>query len=177
METLNKKTQIHVKALESANNADVLKSIQALRLNGTEEAIPFLVQTLVNNPDEDIKNEITHLLFDLKNIKALPALVMEIINPANLEFQHILISACWESGMDCSKYLNFFVELAINSNYCVAFECLTVIENMVGPFNVPKMDELIEKTKNAADEDPSRFDLLNSLWEVLVDIKASGEPE
>ncbi|MDQ3191653.1 MAG: hypothetical protein M3Q58_08670 [Bacteroidota bacterium] len=177
METLKKKTIIQLRGLESVNNAEVLKSIQALREDGTEEAIPFLVKTFVNNPNEEIKNEVVHLLFDLKNVKALPALLVEIINPDNLEFQHILVSACWESGMDCSSYLKFFIELAISSNYLVTFECLTVIENMPGPFNNSELGIFIEKVKNAADEDPSRFDILNSLWEVLIDFKASGEIE
>ena len=175
METLREKLIIHLKGLESQNNAEVMKSIQALREEGTEEAIPFLVQTMVNNPVEDIKNEIAHLLFDLKNVQALPPLIAEIINPSNLEYQHILVSACWESGLDCTGYLNFFVELALSSNYLVAFECLTVIENMSGPFDTADLERLIEKTKSAADEDSDRFDLLNSLWEVLVDFKAGEE--
>jgi HEAT repeat protein len=167
----NKKILIHLKGLESTDNAEILKAVKNIREEGTEDAIPFLVKTLVNNPDEDIKNEVAHVLNDLKNPKALPALIMAIMNPENQEYKQTLVAACWESGLNCTPFLREFVDIAINSDYMVTIECLTVIENMIGPFDTEELEHCIEKVKYASDEDPDRFDLLNQLWEVLVDFR------
>jgi HEAT repeat protein len=161
----------HIKALESDKNAEVMRAVQALRDSGTEEAIPFLVHTLVHHPSEEIKNEIGHLLFDLKNEKALPGLILAIQNPENKEYKSLLISACWESGLNCTPFLKEFVDIAINSDYHETIESLTVIENMIGPFNAEDLEESISIVRNAADDDDVRFPLLNSLWEVLVDFR------
>lgn len=170
-EKISKKLLVHLKNLESGSNAEVLASIRTIRDEGNENAIPFLVKTLVTNPSEDIKNEISNLLFDLKNEKALPALIMAILNPENKEYKRLLISACWESGLDCSPYLKAFVEMAVDADYLETIECLTVIENMKGPFNQEALEESIKIALDAADEDPSRFELLNSIWEILVDFR------
>jgi hypothetical protein len=164
-----------LKNLEFGNNAEVLTAIKTIRSEGNENAIPFLVKTLVTNPDPDIKNEISNLLFDLKNEKALPPLIMAILNPENKEYRRILISACWESGLNCSPYLKIFVEMAVASDYLETIECLTVIENMIGPFSLKDLEESMNIAKDAADEDELRFDLLNSIWEVLVDFRAEIE--
>ncbi|MBA3899606.1 MAG: hypothetical protein H0X62_05235 [Bacteroidetes bacterium] len=164
-----------LKNLENGNNAEVLTAIKIIRDEGNEAAIPFLVKTLVKNPDQDIKNEISYLLFDLKNEKALPPLILAIHNPENKEYRRLLISACWESGLNCSPYLKIFVHMAVASDYLETIECLTVIENMIGPFNPGDLDESIIIARDAADEDEARFDLLNSIWEVLVDLKAESE--
>jgi HEAT repeat protein len=175
MENLKGKFVEHLKGLESANNAEILKAIRAIREDGNENAIPFLVKTLVNNPDEDIKNEVAHVLFDLKNQRALPGLIIAIMNPENREYQHTLVAACWESGLNCTPFLSEFTEIAIHSDYLVTLESLTVIENMTGPFNQEELNKCIEKVRNAADEFPERFELLNGLWEVLVDFKAESD--
>lgn len=164
--------------LETGNNADVLRAMEALRHDGDVTTIPYIVNVLVNNPNEDVKNEALHYLFDLKEESALPALIRAVQDPKNKEYQQMLVSACWESGLDCTPYLYFFVDLAIISDYMVCLECLTVIENMPGPFDLPILDKAIDKIKNAADEDDEgKFDLLNSIWEVLLDFKNPPEKE
>jgi hypothetical protein len=168
----SKKLLVHLKNLDSGNNAEVLTAINALRNDGTEEAIPFLVKTLVNNPDEDIKNAVSHLLFDLKNERALPGLIMAIINPENKAYKRLLLSSVWESGLDASPYLKNFVEIAVDADYLETIECMTIIENMPGPFNPETLEESIAIARDAADEHEERFDLLNSIWEVLVDFRA-----
>lgn len=172
----NKSIQHLHTQLENGSNADVLRAMETLRHDGDVTTIPYIVNVLVNNHSEDIKNEALHYLFDLKEESALPALIRAIQDPKNIEYQQMLVSACWESGLDCTPYLNFFVDLAIIADYMVCLECLTVIENMPGPFDIALLDKAIDKTKEAADEDnEGKFDLLNGIWEVLLDFKNPAE--
>ena len=46
---------------------------------------------------------------------------------------------------------------------------------MVGPFNEKELEAAINMVKEGADNDEEKFDLLNSIWEVLVDFKAIDE--
>lgn len=176
MKPLKKNIQEQLKDLEADNAKTVIATIEKLRAVGNESVIPHIVKVLVNHPLEDVKNAVSHFLFDLKDAKVLPTLINEIQNPENKEYQRVLVSACWESSMNCSAYLPFFIDLAIISDYMVCLECFTVIENMEGPFELQEINEAIEKVKNAADEDEEgKYELLNSIWEVLVDIRASLE--
>lgn len=174
MKPLKNIIQAQLKDLQADNAKTVIAAIEKLREIGDESVIVPIINTLVNHPLEDVKNAASHFLFDLKDAKVLPTLIREIQNPDNKEYQRILVSACWESSMNCSAYLPFFVDLAIISDYMVCLECLTVIENMEGPFELQEINNAIEKVKNAADEDEEgKYELLNSIWEVLVDIRAS----
>ena len=40
----------------------------------------------------------------------------------------------WNSKLDYSSFLADFVEVAIEGNFIIALECLTVLENLEGPF-------------------------------------------
>lgn len=174
MKPLKNIIQAQLKDLESDNPKTVIAAIEKLREIGDENVISPIIRVLVNHPLKDVKNAASHFLFDLKDAKALPTLIREIQNPENKEYQRILVSACWESSINCSIYLPFFIDLAIISDYIICLECLTVIENMEGPFDPKELSEAIEKVKNAADEDEEgKYELLNSIWEVLVDIKGS----
>lgn len=174
MKPLQKVIQETIKDLESENSKTVIAAIEKLREIGDESVIAPIVKTLVSHPLDEVKNAASHFLFDLKDAKVLPALIREIQNPDNKEYQRILVSACWESSINCSAYLPFFVDLAIISDYMVCLECLTVIENMQGPFDLDELNAAIEKIKNATDEDEEgKYDLLNSIWEVLVDFRGT----
>jgi nitrate reductase assembly molybdenum cofactor insertion protein NarJ len=174
MKPLKNIIQAQLKDLQADNAKTVIAAIEKLREIGDESVIVPIINTLVNHPLEDVKNAASHFLFDLRDAKVLPTLISEIQNPDNKEYQRILVSACWESSMNCSAYLPFFVDLAIISDYMVCLECLTVIENMEGPFELQEINDAIEKVKNAVDEDEEgKYELLNSIWEVLVDIRAS----
>lgn len=63
------------------------------------------------------------------------------------EHQHVLVAACWESEINFSEHLTFFVELVMDNNYLVAIEAMTVIENMEGPFDQNQIKESILKLK------------------------------
>jgi len=174
MKEKNKIIQKQLDNLQANDTKTILKAIKKLRDIGDETVIPYIVKVLVKNPTEEVKNAAAHFLFDLKDPKVLPVLINEIQNPENKEYQRILVSACWESSINCSAYLPFFIDLAIISDYLICLECLTVIENMEGPFELKELNEAIEKVKNAADEDEEgKFELLNSIWEVLVDKRAA----
>ena len=157
---------------KSAEEKELLNIIDSIRKTGNIKAIPLLFKLMVSTENDEIQNEISHLIFDIKDLKIIPHLFEAIENPALIKFQRVLVSACWESGINYSMHLEFFVNLAAKSDYLTCLECLTVIENMEGPFDNKTLDQCIELSKNAADAEDGKFDLLHSIWEVLVDFRA-----
>lgn len=156
---------------DSAKEKELLSIIETIRTSGNLKAIPALIKMMEKVDSEDIQNAIANLLFDIKDPGIIPYIIEAIGNPGLQKFQRILVSSCWESGVDYSKYVRFFAELATKADYLTTIECLTVIENLEGPFDQKELEAAILRTRNAADDDDSKFDLLNSIWEVLVDFR------
>ena len=74
------------------------------------------------------------------------------------------MAACWESEINFSKYLSFFILLALDNNYLISLEAITTIENMEGPFEEKEILEAIKKVKAEQKNIPSeRAVLLNDL--------------
>ena len=60
---------------------------------------------------------------------------MEIVNDPGYAAQQVkLLSTIWNSPLDYSSYLAEFVSLAVKGDFMVTLECLTIIENLEGPF-------------------------------------------
>ena len=84
----------------------------------------------------------------------------------------MLIAACWESEINFTRYFPFFILLAIDTDYMVSLEAITVISSMEGPFNKVEVQEAIKKVKIARDNSTSeRIVLLNDLLDTLSQLE------
>jgi len=61
-------------------------------------------------------------------------MIQVLYDPANLAIRQEVLSTIWNSRLDYSSNLAEFVEIAIEGDYLEALECLTIIENLEGPF-------------------------------------------
>jgi hypothetical protein len=126
-----------------------------------EEKLSILISLLTDPSNKDVREE---TLVTLKKDKGGDLLLTAIASPKSDGKKHILVAACWESEINFSKYLPFFILLALSDDYLISLEAITVIENMEGPFEEEHMKEGIkkirEKQKNINSE---RVVLLNDL--------------
>jgi hypothetical protein len=67
---------------------------------------------------------------ELKKLNAGRMLIDAISSAKNSAQRKILISACWESGIDFSDHFMYFAELVLNGDFETSLEALTVIEEM-----------------------------------------------
>jgi hypothetical protein len=115
-------------------------------------------------------------LITLKKEKGEQLLLLAIANPAAKEKRHQLVAACWESEINFSRYLSFFIILALDDDYLVSLEAITVISTMEGPFNRDHLIDGIKKIKTAKSGIASeRAVLLNDLIITLEDLLRSFE--
>lgn len=126
-----------------------------------ESKISTLISLLTDPANKDVREE---TLLTLKKEKGGELLLGAIASPKANENRHLLVAACWESEINFSKYLPFFVLLATDNNYLIALEATTTIENMEGPFDPAHITDGIkrikEKQKSISSE---RIVLLNDL--------------
>jgi hypothetical protein len=127
----------------------------------TEDKVTTLISLLTDPSNRDVKEE---TLITLKKEKAGDVLLQAIASPKSLASRHLLVAACWESEINFSKYLPFFILLALDTNYLISLEAITTIENMEGPFVEKDVKDAIKKVKAEQKDIPSeRAILLNDL--------------
>jgi hypothetical protein len=61
----------------------------------------------------------------------------------------LLVAACWESGIDFSDRIEYFIDLSIAAPFEVSIEALSVIEEMRFHLVDPLAGVLYDKTKAA----------------------------
>jgi len=132
----------------------------------SKDVITNLIDLLTLTENKDFKEE---ALLTLKREKAGDLLIHAIENPKSKEVKAIIVAACWESEINFSNNLPFFVELVMNGDYLVSLEAMTVIENMEGPFEDNSLPEAIKTLKKfKAKLTDEKQVLVNDLVDVLL---------
>jgi hypothetical protein len=117
-------------SLRSEKTSTVLTALFELKDSGNISFIPILLELLSANPEEQVENEITDILNNLKVQKAVPVLMEAIQNPEYISIRKKIITACWQNGLNYKNQLPVFVDLVIQEEWETGFEAFTVIENM-----------------------------------------------
>lgn len=130
-----------------------------------DDKIDSIISLLTDPEHKSVKEQ---TLLNLKNDKKGDVLLLAIASPKSKEVRNKLVAACWESEIDFSKYLPFFILLALDTDYLVSIEAMTVITTMEGPFDEEKVKEGIEKVKTTQKSIKSeKVVLLNDLIDTL----------
>ena len=151
------------------NSKDYITKIINVSEDGTtsdeykSDNITSLVELLTLPENKDFREE---TLLTLKKENAGELLIKSI--KKNKKHKSVLVAACWESEINFSKHLSFFINLAIDTNYLVSLEAITVIETMEGPFETNAVNEGIKLVKEELKKlNSERTVLLNDLINTL----------
>jgi hypothetical protein len=125
--------------------------------------ITALIELLTLPENRDFREE---ALLTLKKENAGDLLIEAI--KKNKKHKAVLVAACWESEINYSKHLPFFINLALDTDYLVSLEAITVIETMEGPFETDALKQGIAIVKEEQRKHNSeRVVLLNDLSNTL----------
>lgn len=135
--TGTKKAKIEALLIDvKSNNTTIVKTaFEGLKIVGEPSILhPIILELNTKNHTE--KNAlILEFLACLKDRKAR-SVMMDLIQQAELkEYQQLLLSTIWNSPLDYTDYLEVFVDLALKGDFIITLECLTIIENLDGPFS------------------------------------------
>nr|WP_320119114.1 hypothetical protein [uncultured Marinifilum sp.] len=153
------KKEQHKKLISDLQSKDikiVSKSISQLREEGKPDDIELIFDLLLNQKDEDIRDILLKFLGDIKDKKAGLIFVTAIKNEKYLPIRKMLIELCWQSSIDFSSFVDVFVDILIQSDFEIAFEAFTVIENFTGKIDedlkILQQDKLKDAIPTAAEE-------------------------
>lgn len=158
------------------NDEDLIRhALNVVREKGTEQIIPDLVGLLRENKDHFIRKNIREILSDIKSPLSGELIIEQIREPKNQEIRPLLLSICWESGVDMKKYLDFFVELAATGDFYVAVEVNTIIGEIEPPVDkeiLKNAKAILAKAlrKNMGEKEP----ILENIQSLLKDLSAKG---
>ena len=94
-------------------------------------AIELIVACYDKSDNTSVKRIIRDFLNDLKDKSLRTEIITEIRKDLKSETLRMLVSSCWQSGLDYSDYSADFAELFISGDYMTALECFTVLESSV----------------------------------------------
>ena len=150
--------------LSSSEEKKVFTALKQLRKHGKKDAIIPLIDLLSSTNNKEIKNEITQLLFDLKDQSVVDDLILAIENENYINEKSILISIFWQSSLDGSQHISNFIKQAIKSNYLVGIEVLSVIDNYDTTFQETEIEDIKFDLDDAIEKDlTEKRDLLISI--------------
>ena len=123
-----------VSDLNSVDPKKVSKAIKSLESNGDSSVIVPIADRLLLEINEKNKSELVELLSSLKDTSTRGEIMAIIDNDKYLSIRQLMLSVIWNTKIDFSGYIDEFVFITIHGSFLEAIDCLTIIENLEGPF-------------------------------------------
>ena len=157
-----------IEDLSSKEKKKVSAAIEKLRKQGKKEAILPLFDTLISTNENEVKQEIINLFYDLRDQTVVETIISAFNDEKYVSIKSTLISIFWQSTLDGSQYIATFVKEAIKGDYLVGVEALTVIENFDCTFSEDEINDLKLDLDEAIEiEETEKVNLLISIKSVL----------
>lgn len=118
--------------LTGNNSIKIVKAISSLR-----DDIPFsgVISLLISHynisDDSSVKRLIKDFMNDIKDQSVCEEVVAVLKTDISPESLRMVVSSCWQSGLNYSGYVSDFAEIFVSGDYMTAIECFTVIESSV----------------------------------------------
>jgi hypothetical protein len=126
------------------SNIVITKAIEMLRLEKPfEGAIGLLTAYYDTTSDFSIRKSIAGFMNDLKDQTACQEVITEIRKNWKPDTISMLVSSCWQSGLNYSEYSADLARIFLLGDYVTSVECLTVIEESVHELSKKDRNEII----------------------------------
>lgn len=159
--------------LNSNKLASALAAVKQLKHDGNSKAIKPLIDTWISNDGNRLGDAIQKLMYSLKDTEGISTIIDEAAALEDQEMKAKLLSSLWNAGIDCSDYLETIVNIAVKAEYLTAVECMTIIENMEGPFEESQLMESLINLRLVVQEETDN----QAIYKVLLDFLERAERE
>ena len=137
--------------LKKGNSLFITKAVKSLRGEEPfEGAIGLLAEYYNNSSETGIARLIEDFFNDIKHQSARPEVMTEIRKPWKPGTLSMLVSSCWQSGLDYSEYIADIAEAFLKADYATAIECMTVIEESAKFSTREQKDKIIKSVKKSS---------------------------
>lgn len=135
-----KKLQEAQQLLKSSDNNALNSALAIYKQYGTPEVLPLIFETLKRQGRAE-QQLIVGFLSDVNDTNAVEVFIDYLQDQTDATIRKLILSAIWNSKLPFDQHLPFFVMLATQGDYLEALDCLTIIENMAGPFEESQLLE------------------------------------
>lgn len=163
-----------IEDLHSGNENKVSAALKALQSIGDVTILKPIAEILLNlDKKSATRSEYIEFLSSLKSSDAIEE-VMEIVRDDKFaSIRQEILGTIWNSPLDYSYFLPEFVEIAVDGNFMEALECLTIIENMEGPFEERHILEsqlhLRDYIEDTDPKDPQKAQIMSEIALIIKD--------
>ena len=154
-----------IKNLRSEKTSIILDTLKSISENGNKDIIVEVIELLHVTSDTIIRDKIIETLENLREQNCVPPIIKAIENPDYKDILSILVSSCWKNSLDFNKYIEVFTDIFIRSDFQLAFDAFTVIDNFenidiqLADTCLLRLENYVEDIKD--DKKPLYFELIN----------------
>lgn len=169
------KVNLLIADLRSEDPKKVKKAIKSLEVHGNATVIKPLFHALKEGalPEKD-QAKILELLCSLKDTSVVPEIMDVLEDEELLDVRSIALTAIWNMKVDFSGYIDDFVLIATQGTFMEAIDCLTIIENMDGPYMEENILEAQLHLKNYLEKgdrsDAQKSEILSEIAIIIKEI-------
>ena len=149
------------KLLESDKNEQIEQGLKLINQKGTIKEIPLLINLLINTSDKNLELKLIELFSNIK-ISDTNKLIIEAFEKEKKT--QALLQICWQSRLNFSPYLSFFVDIFTIANFEEALEAFTLIEVLLTDYKYS--EELKKESVLKLKESLSKKDEQNQMLTV-----------
>ena len=159
-----------IKNLQSNNNSIILETLEIISKEGNSIVLEEVLKLLLSTSDTTVRDKIILILDNLREPSCVPVISNAINNPDFEELLSILVSSCWKNSLNFNDYIELFTEVFINSDFQLAFDAFTVIENFdyiepeLADVCLLKLENAVENIKD--DKKLLFFELINVIKQI-----------
>jgi len=165
--------------LYSENAAKVTAALDALQVYGNQSIIKPLFEFIQKSSNEHSKKEVIEFLSNLKDTPSKAEVMNNLHDKDFKSIQNIILSTIWNSPLDYSEFLNEFVLLSVENDYLTSLECLTIIENLEGPFEEQAILESQLHLKDYLDgkyeKSPEKDNMISEIANLIKDFDRANQ--
>lgn len=161
--------------LKSNSQAKILGALKILETIGDKTVLPALIEVL-RKKEVIVSKAILELIANIQDQEIAEDIVEFIRNEKDANISQQLLTTIWNSKLDFSEYLAEFVSLATEGDFLQALECLTILENLSGPFEEHQLLESQLYLKDYAEDLEEKEDRKHQIIsEIALFIKDQNE--
>jgi hypothetical protein len=120
--------------------SSVTEALNYLREKGKSQHLNAVFESL-KGAERSKQQLLVGFLSDILDTSAVEAFIDFLENETDADTRKLVLSAIWNSKLPFDEHLPFFVMLASQGDYLEALDCLTILENMSGPFEEAQLLE------------------------------------
>lgn len=167
--------------LTTGNEVKITAALSALQINGDSSVLSSLADLLLTDLSAKNRQETLEFLSTLNDSSTIDGMIELIREQKYLPIRQELLSTMWNNKLDYSYFLPEFVEIAVDGNFMEALECLTIIENLEGPFEERHILEsqlhLKDYLEDTDPKDPQKAQIMSEIALILKDFDRMDEDD